>query len=153
MGTIQVDYNLPERFGLEYIGADNQTHRPVMIHRAPFGSMERFIGVLIEHCGGKFPLWLAPEQYTVLTLNDDLNQHGQQIVNNLSAMDVRGFVDTRSESIGRKIRDAEMKKIPYMLIVGEKEAAAGKVSVRKQGEGDLGLMSIEQFADFINKQA
>ena len=153
LGTIQVDYNLPERFGLEYIGADNQTHRPVMIHRAPFGSMERFIGVLIEHCGGKFPLWLAPEQYTVLTLNDDLNQHGQQIVNNLSAMDVRGFVDTRSESIGRKIRDAEMKKIPYMLIVGEKEAAAGKVSVRKQGEGDLGLMSIEQFADFINKQA
>lgn len=153
LGTIQVDYNLPERFGLEYIGADNQTHRPVMIHRAPFGSMERFIGVLIEHCGGKFPLWLAPEQYTVLTLNDDLNQHGQQIVNNLSAMDVRGFVDTRSESIGRKIRDAEMKKIPYMLIVGEKEAAAGKVSVRKQGEGDLGLMSIEQFADFINQQA
>jgi len=153
LGTIQVDYNLPERFGLEYIGADNQAHRPVMIHRAPFGSMERFIGVLIEHCGGKFPLWLAPEQYTVLTLNDDLNAHGQQIVNNLSAMDVRGFVDERSESIGRKIRDAEIKKIPFMLIVGEKEAAEGKVSVRKQGEGDLGLMSIEQFADFINKQA
>jgi len=153
LGTIQVDYSLPERFELEYIGADNTTHRPVMIHRAPFGSMERFIGVLIEHCGGKFPLWLAPEQYAVLTLNDSLNAHGQQIVNNLSAMDVRGFVDTRSESIGRKIRDAEIKKIPFMLIVGEKEASAGKVSVRKQGEGDLGLMSIQQFADLINKES
>jgi len=153
LGTIQVDYTLPDRFELEYIGADNKAHRPIMIHRAPFGSMERFIGVLIEHCAGKFPLWLAPEQYAVLTLNDQLNDHGKQIVNNLSAMDVRGFVDGRSESIGRKIRDAEIKKIPFMLILGEKEAAAGKVSVRKQGEGDLGLMSLEQFAELIQQES
>ena len=124
-----------------------------MIHRAPFGSMERFIGVLIEHCGGKFPLWLAPEQYAVLTLNDSLNEHGQQIVNDLSVQDVRGFVDTRAESIGRKIRDAEIKKIPYMLIVGEKEAAQGKVSVRQQGKGDLGVMSLDEFAELIHKES
>jgi len=153
LGTIQVDYTLPERFELEYIGADNQTHRPIMIHRAPFGSMERFIGVLTEHCAGKFPLWLAPEQYAVLTLNDQLNEQGQQIVNNLATMDVRGFVDGRSESIGRKIRDAEIKKIPFMLILGEKEAAVGKVAVRKQGEGDLGLMTLEQFAELIQKES
>lgn len=153
LGTIQVDYNLPERFELEYVGADNSTHRPVMIHRAPFGSMERFIGVLIEHCGGKFPIWLAPEQFAVLTLNDQLNDHAQKVVNELSTMDVRGYVDGRSESIGRKIRDTEIKKVPYMLVLGEKEASVGKVAVRKQGEGDLGLMSLEEFANLIKQDA
>ncbi len=151
LGTIQVDYNLPERFNLEYIGADNQPHRPVMIHRAPFGSMERFIGVLIEHCAGKFPLWLAPEQLAVLPISDKYNDYARTVQNQLAAQDIRGIIDDRAESIGRKIRDAELNKIPYMLIVGEKEEAAGTVGVRQQGEGDLGAKSIEGFAEWFKK--
>lgn len=151
LGTIQVDYNLPERFELEYIGADNQSHRPVMIHRAPFGSMERFIGVLIEHCGGKFPLWLSPEQFAILPISDKYNEYAQQVNDTLANHDIRGIIDTRVEKIGRKIRDAEVKKIPFMLIVGEKEAEAGKVSVRRQGEGDKGAMSVEEFVSFFKE--
>ena len=149
LGTIQVDYNLPERFELEYIGADNQTHRPVMIHRAPFGSMERFIAVLTEHCAGKFPLWLTPDQFIVLPLSDQYNDYAKQVVDKLAVSDIRGLVDDRSESIGRKIRDAELKKIPYMLIVGEKEAGLESVAVRKQGEGDLGVMTIPEFETYF----
>ncbi|TAK36331.1 MAG: threonine--tRNA ligase [Saprospiraceae bacterium] len=149
LGTIQVDYNLPDRFELEYIGADNQPHRPVMIHRAPFGSMERFIGVLIEHCNGKFPLWLAPEQYTILPISDKFNDYANEVQKKLATHDIRGIVDDRSESIGRKIRDAEMNKIPYMLIVGEKEAEVGAVGVRKQGEGDLGAKTVEEFVEWF----
>lgn len=152
LGTIQVDYNLPERFQLEYIGADNKAHRPVMIHRAPFGSMERFTGVLIEHCAGKFPLWLTPEQFIILTLNESYNPKAEAIVNQLATSDIRGTVDGRVESIGKKIRDAELARIPYMLILGEKEAAEGVVAVRKQGEGDVGKMTLEAFTTFINDQ-
>lgn len=150
LGTIQVDYNLPERFELEYVGKDNKPHRPVMIHRAPFGSMERFIGVLTEHCGGKFPLWLQPEQFAVLPISDKFNGYAADLVNQLAAKDIRGFVDGRSEKIGRKIRDAEVKKVPLMLIVGEKEASEGKVAVRKQGEGDVGVMDINEFETYFN---
>ena len=152
LGTIQVDYNLPERFQLEYIGADNKAHRPVMIHRAPFGSMERFTGVLIEHCAGKFPLWLTPEQFIILTLNESYNPKAEAIVNQLATSDIRGTVGGRVESIGKKIRDAELARIPYMLILGEKEAAEGVVAVRKQGEGDVGKMTLEAFTTFINDQ-
>ena len=133
LGTIQVDYNLPERFNLEYVGSDNATHRPVMIHRAPFGSMERFIGVLTEHCAGKFPLWLAPEQFALLPISDKYIDYAKKVQDELAAHDIRGFIDDRTESIGRKIRDNELKKIPYLLIVGEKEQEAGTVGVRKQG--------------------
>ncbi len=150
LGTIQVDYNLPERFQLEYIGADNQTHRPVMIHRAPFGSMERFIGVLIEHCAGKFPLWLTPEQYTLLPISERFVDYCNEIKQKLESFDIRGTVDDRNETIGRKIRDTEMKRIPFMLIVGEKEASEGKVSVRIQGKGDEGAMDIESFVTYFN---
>jgi len=155
LGTIQVDYNLPERFELEYIGSDNQTHRPVMIHRAPFGSMERFIGVLIEHCNGKFPLWLTPEQYAILPISDRFSDYAKEVETALAAHDIRGFIDDRSEKIGRKIRDAEVKRIPLMLIVGEQEAAEGKVSVRVQGEenGDKGSMTIEEFVVFFKEMA
>lgn len=146
LGTIQVDYNLPERFELEYIGSDNQRHRPVMIHRAPFGSMERFVAVLIEHCAGNFPLWLAPEQIAVLPISEKFNEHGQKVIDALKDKDVRGFLDDRDEKIGRKIRDAEVKKVPFMLIVGEKEVAEGKVSVRKHGAGDQGAIPLEEFA-------
>ena len=151
LGTIQVDYNLPERFELEYIGADNQPHRPVMIHRAPFGSMERFIGVLIEHCAGKFPLWLTPDQYALLPLSDRFNDHCKKIQDELATHDIRGFIDDRSESIGRKIRDTELMKIPLMLIVGDKEAESGEVSVRLQGEGDQGSMSLEKFVEYFKE--
>lgn len=153
LGTIQVDYNLPERFELEYIGSDNQPHRPVMIHRAPFGSMERFIGVLIEHCGGNFPLWLTPEQYTVLPISDKYNAYAKRIQDELAAMDIRGIIDSRAESIGRKIRDAEVNKLPFMLIVGEQEEADGMVSVRQRGEagGDKGKMSIAEFGAFFKE--
>jgi threonyl-tRNA synthetase len=150
LGTIQVDYNLPERFQLEYIGADNQTHRPVMIHRAPFGSMERFIGVLIEHCAGKFPLWLTPEQYTLLPISERFVDYCNDIKLKLEAHDIRGTVDDRNETIGRKIRDTEMKRIPFMLIVGEKEAGEGKISVRIQGKGDEGAMDIDAFVTYFN---
>jgi threonyl-tRNA synthetase len=149
LGTIQVDYNLPERFELEYIGADNKAHRPVMIHRAPFGSLERFIAVLIEHCGGKFPLWLTPEQLAILPINDNVLPYAQKLEGELAVHDIRGYIDDRTESIGRKIRDTELKKIPYMLIIGEKEAESGKVSLRKQGEGDIGVMSVPEFIDYF----
>ncbi len=149
LGTVQVDYNLPERFKLEYIGADNQPHRPVMIHRAPFGSMERFIGVLTEHCAGKFPLWLAPDQIAILPISDRFGDYAKDVLNQLAENDIRGFVDDRAETIGRKIRDTEMKRIPLMLIVGEKEVAEGKVSVRKQGDGDKGAMTIAEFGEYF----
>ena len=152
LGTIQVDYNLPERFELEYTGADNQKHRPVMIHRAPFGSMERFVAVLIEHTGGKFPLWLTPDQVVVLPISEKYNDYAQKVVNFLNNSDIRTVLDDRNEKIGRKIRDNELKKIPYMLIVGEQEMNENKVSVRRQGEGDKGAMTTEEFAEMINKE-
>lgn len=152
LGTIQVDYNLPERFNLTYIGADNAEHRPVMIHRAPFGSMERFIGVLIEHCAGKFPLWLTPEQFAILPVSDKYVEYAYQVKQQLEGSDLRGFVDDRNETIGRKIRDNELKRIPYLLIVGEKEAEAGTVAVRKQGDGDKGAMTLADFAAEVNAQ-
>lgn len=152
LGTIQVDYNLPDRFELEYIGADNQSHRPVMIHRAPFGSMERFISIFIEHTGGKFPLWLAPDQYTILPISDRFNDYAAEMAQQLAEHDIRGLLDDRSEKIGRKIRDAEVRKIPFMLIVGEKEMESGTLSVRKQGEGDIGSMSVVEFAAHFQKE-
>ena len=152
LGTIQVDYNLPERFELEYTGADNQKHRPVMIHRAPFGSMERFVAVLIEHTGGKFPLWLTPDQVVVLPISEKYNDYAQKVVNFLNNSDIRTVLDDRNEKIGRKIRDNELKKIPYMLIVGAQEMNANKDSVRRQGEGDKGAMTTQEFAEMINKE-
>ncbi len=151
LGTIQVDYNLPERFGLEYTGADNQKHRPVMIHRAPFGSMERFVAVLLEHTAGKLPLWLIPEQCAILPISEKFNDYAHRVAAELEEADVRAVVDDRNEKIGKKIRDNELKKIPYMLIVGEKEAENGEVSVRRQGEGDKGTMSVAEFARLINE--
>lgn len=145
LGTIQVDYNLPERFELEYTGSDNMKHRPVMIHRAPFGSLERFVAVLIEHCAGSFPLWLSPEQFIILPISEKYEDYAKKLSEELKNSDICGLIDFRDEKIGRKIRDAEVKKIPYMLIVGEKEAAENVVSVRKHGQGDLGSMSIEEF--------
>lgn len=147
LGTIQVDYNLPERFGLEYTGADNQKHTPVMIHRAPFGSMERFVAVLLEHTAGKLPLWLAPDQMVVLPISEKFNDYAQKVVKILADKDIRAFVDDRNEKIGKKIRDNELKRIPYLLVVGEKEAQNDEVSVRKQGEGDKGTQKIITFAD------
>ncbi len=152
LGTIQVDYNLPERFELEYTGADNLKHRPVMIHRAPFGSMERFTAVLIEHTAGHFPLWLTPDQVAILPISEKYNDYAEQVRLALEAQDVRTIVDDRNEKIGRKIRDNEMKHIPYLLVVGEKEAAEGLVAVRKQGEGDQGSMSIADFAKKVNDE-
>ncbi len=152
LGTIQVDYNLPERFELEYIGADNQKHRPVMIHRAPFGSLERFIGILIENTGGDFPLWLAPEQVAILPISDPYNPYAQKVFQALQEHDVRAYVDERSETTKRKIRDAEVKKTPYMIIVGEREEKEGKISLRKHGEGDLGSMDVGQFIEMIKEQ-
>lgn len=152
LGTIQVDYNLPERFQLEYTGADNQKHRPVMIHRAPFGSLERFVAVLLEHTAGKFPLWLAPDQAIILPISEKFNDYAYEVARQLTNADVRVTVDDRNEKIGRKIRDNEMRRIPYMLIVGEKEVENGEVSVRKQGEGDKGTMKITTFAEEIAQQ-
>ena len=152
LGTIQVDYNLPERFELEYMGSDNLKHRPVMIHRAPFGSMERFVAVLIEHTAGKFPLWLTPDQVAILPISEKFNDYANQVRLELKKSDIRAIVDDRNEKIGRKIRDNEMKRIPYMLIVGEKEAENGEVAVRKQGEGDKGTMKIEEFAKNIAEE-
>lgn len=151
LGTIQVDYNLPQRFQLEYTGADNQKHRPVMIHRAPFGSMERFVAVLIEHCGGNFPLWLAPDQIAILPISEKYHEYAQEVFTNLSEKDIRGFIDDRDEKIGRKIRDAEVKKVPFMLIVGEKEQNEGRVSVRRHGEGDLGSMPLAEFVEHFQQ--
>ena len=152
LGTIQVDYNLPERFDLTYKGADNQLHRPVMIHRAPFGSMERFIAVLLEHTGGKFPLWLTPEQVIILPISEKYQIYAEKVLNLLENADIRALVDRRNEKTGRKIRDAEMNKIPYMLIVGEQEEIDGTVSVRKQGDGDMGSSTISEFISLINKE-
>ncbi len=152
LGTIQVDYNLPERFELEYTGADNQKHRPVMIHRAPFGSMERFVAVLIEHTAGKFPIWLTPEQAVVLPISEKFNEYAQQVASRLNILDVRAIGDFRDEKIGRKIRDNELKHIPYLLIVGNEEVDTNTVSVRRQGQGDMGKMGIDEFAKMINDE-
>ena len=149
LGTIQVDYNLPERFDLTYKGSDDKLHRPIMIHRAPFGSMERFVAVLLEHTGGKFPLWLTPDQVVVLPISEKYNTYAEEVANELNLSDVRTQVDDRNEKIGRKIRDNELKRIPYLLIVGEKEAEERKVSVRAQGEGDKGQMTIDEFKEFM----
>ena len=149
LGTIQVDYNLPERFDLTYKGSDDKLHRPIMIHRAPFGSMERFVAVLLEHTGGKFPLWLTPDQVVVLPISEKYNDYANEVARQLNIADVRAQVDDRNEKFGRKIRDNELKRIPYLLIVGEKEAEENKVSVRAQGEGDKGQMTIAEFIDFM----
>ena len=149
LGTIQVDYNLPERFDLTYKGSDDKLHRPIMIHRAPFGSMERFVAVLLEHTGGKFPLWLTPDQVVVLPISEKYNDYAHEVARQLNIADVRTQVDDRNEKIGRKIRDNELKRIPYLLIVGEKEDEENKVSVRAQGEGDKGQMTIEEFIAFM----
>ena len=151
LGTIQVDYNLPERFDLTYKGSDDKLHRPIMIHRAPFGSMERFVAVLLEHTGGKFPLWLTPDQVVVLPISEKYNDYAQEVARQLNIADVRTQVDDRNEKIGRKIRDNELKRIPYLLIVGEKEAEENKVSVRAQGEGDKGQMTIDEFIKFMTE--
>jgi len=152
LGTIQVDYNLPERFELEYTGSDNAKHRPVMIHRAPFGSLERFIAVLIEHCAGNFPLWLAPEQFIILPVSEKYEEYAKKLLESLNNTDIRGLIDLRDEKVGRKIRDAEIKKIPYMIIVGEKEVETDTLSVRKHGQGDLGIMTKEAFSEQLTKE-
>jgi len=152
LGTIQVDYNLPERFDLQYKGSDNEMHRPIMIHRAPFGSMERFIAILIEHTGGNFPLWLMPEQVSILSLSEKYEKYAEKVLISLEINEIRALVDNRSETIGKKIREAEMNKIPYMLIIGEQEENEGTVSVRKHGEGDLGSMTIEAFSQLITNE-
>jgi threonyl-tRNA synthetase len=147
LGTIQVDYQLPQRFELEYVGSDNQKHWPVMIHRAPIGSLERFVAVLIEHCAGNFPLWLAPDQIAVLPISARFNDYAKLVYNKLKEQDIRGLLDDRDEKIGRKIRDAETHKIPYMLIVGEKEVAENLVSVRRHGQGDQGSLAVDDFIE------
>jgi len=152
LGTIQVDYNLPERFELEYIGADNQKHRPVMIHRAPFGSMERFVAVLIEHCAGDFPLWLTSDQFVILPVSEKYNDYAQKVLELLNNSDIRGLIDERNEKVGKKIRDAELSKYPFMLIVGEKEAESNSISVRQRGKGDLGALSPESFAALVQNE-
>ena len=152
LGTIQVDYNLPARFQLEYIGADNQRHQPVMIHRAPFGSMERFVALLIEHCGGNFPLWLAPEQVAVLPISEKYNEYAGKVFSELEEQGITGFVDTRDEKVGRKIRDAEVGKVPMMLIVGEAEEKSGEVSLRKHREGDIGKFKTSDFITYFIKE-
>lgn len=152
LGTIQVDYNLPERFELEYAGADNQKHRPIMIHRAPFGSMERFVAVLLEHTAGKFPLWLAPDQAVVMPISEKYNDYAKKVVSFLNNADIRTLLDDRNEKIGKKIRDNELKRIPYLLIVGEQEEVGGTISVRKQGEGDQGVMKLDDFSGFILRE-
>jgi threonyl-tRNA synthetase len=150
LGTIQVDYNLPERFDLDYIGSDNEKHRPVMIHRAPFGSMERFIGILIEHTAGNFPLWLSPEQVAILPISEKYHDYSDKVLKFLNKNDIRGLVDERAEKIGRKIRDAWASKIPVMIIVGEEESDNEEVSVRVQGEGDVGKFKLDEFVGYFN---
>jgi threonyl-tRNA synthetase len=152
LGTIQVDYNLPERFELEYMGSDNQTHRPVMIHRAPFGSMERFVSVLLEHCAGNFPLWLTPNQVMILPISEKYHDYAENILNMVNNSDIRALVDKRAEKAGRKIRDAEICKSPFMLIVGENEKKNNTVSVRRHGGNNLGSMKIEKFINIINEE-
>ena len=151
LGTIQVDYNLPERFELEYVGSDNLKHRPVMIHRAPFGSMERFVAVLIEHCGGDFPLWLTTHQFVLLPISEKFNEYAQKVSDLLNNYDIRGLIDDRNEKIGKKIRDAELAKRPFMLVIGEKEYEANTVAVRQRGQGDLGSMGVDKFAEFVQE--
>ena len=151
LGTIQVDYNLPERFELEYVGSDNLKHRPVMIHRAPFGSMERFVAVLIEHCGGDFPLWLTTNQFVILPISEKFNEYAQKVSDLLNNYDIRGLIDDRNEKIGKKIRDAELAKRPFMLVIGEKEYEANTVAVRQRGRGDLGSMGVDKFAEFVQE--
>jgi threonyl-tRNA synthetase len=152
LGTIQVDYNLPERFDLTYNGSDNQKHRPVMIHRTIFGSMERFVAVLIENTAGKFPLWLAPEKAVILPISEKFNDYAGKVLEILNNSDICTLIDDRSEKIGKKIRDNELKRIPYLLIIGEKEVENNTIAVRKQGEGDKGSMKIEEFVNFINSE-
>jgi threonyl-tRNA synthetase len=152
LGTIQVDYNLPERFDLTYVGEDNAKHRPVMIHRAPFGSMERFIAVLIEHCAGKFPLWLAPTQVAILPISDKFIEYAEEVRMRLKKADIRVELDERSEKIGKKIREAEMNKVPYMFVIGEKEVQEGKVSLRKQAKGDLGTKTVDEAIEFLKEE-
>ena len=152
LGTIQVDYNLPKRFDLEYVGSDNQKHRPVMIHRAPFGSMERFIAILLENTAGNFPFWLSPEQIAVLPISEKYEDFANEVFLILQENDIRGYIDHRAEKISRKIRDAEVAKVPLMLIVGEKEQEEGRVSVRKKGEGDLGSFSVQEFIEFAKNE-
>ena len=152
LGTIQVDYNLPERFDLTYIGEDNTKHRPVMIHRAPFGSLERFIAVLTEHCAGKFPLWLAPVQVKILPISDKFMDYALAVQQELNRQDVRTELDDRNEKVGKKIRDAELAKVAYMLIIGEKEVADSKVSVRRQGKGDAGTQTLPEFLAIIKEE-
>jgi len=152
LGTVQLDYNLPERFQLEYTGSDNQKHRPVMIHRAPFGSMERFVAILIEHCAGQFPLWLSPEQVRILPVSEKYNEYAKKVANTLEISDIRALVDDTNEKVGKKIREAELAKVTYMLVVGETEMLANSVSARKKGEGDLGVFSVEDFAAMVNDE-
>jgi threonyl-tRNA synthetase len=152
LGTIQIDYNLPERFDLNYIGDDNKKHRPVMIHRAPFGSLERFIAVLTEHCNGNFPLWLSPNQVSIIIISEKFILYAKEVFNLLKISDIRACIDDRNEKTGRKIRDAEIKKTPYMLIIGEKESTENKISVRKHGGENMGSMKIEKFIEIINKE-
>jgi threonyl-tRNA synthetase len=152
LGTIQVDYNLPERFDLTYKGSDNEHHRPVMIHRAPFGSMERFVALLLEHTGGNFPLWLIPDQAMVLPVSEKHEKYAEKVLNSLENHEIRALVDERNETVGKKIREAELNKIPFMLIVGEKEEAEGTISVRRHGGEDLGTVSVEEFARLVEKE-
>ncbi len=152
LGTIQVDYQLPNRFELEYTGSDNQKHRPVMLHRAPFGSMERFIAVLIEHVAGNFPLWLSPDQIAILPISDKFNDYAQEVYDRLLVKDIRGFVDSRDEKIGKKIRDTEVKKVPYMLVIGEKEVSEGKIAIRKHGGEDMGSILVEDFIQYFESE-
>jgi len=152
LGTIQVDYNLPERFELTYTGSDNQKHQPVMIHRAIFGSMERFVAVLIENTAGKFPVWLTPDQAVVLPISEKYNDYAKTVLNLLNNSDIRTLIDDRSEKIGKKIRDNELKRIPYLLVIGEKESEAGTVSVRRQGEGDKGVMKTKEFVSLVKEE-
>ena len=152
LGTIQVDYNLPERFDLTYKGSDNELHRPVMIHRAPFGSMERFVALLLEHTGGNFPLWLIPKQAIILPVSEKHEKYAEKVLNSLENHEIRALIDSRNETVGKKIREAELKKIPFMLIVGENEEAAETISVRKHGGEDLGSISISEFSDLVSKE-
>ena len=152
LGTVQVDYNLPDRFDLEYTGSDDQKHRPVMIHRAPFGSMERFVAVLIEHTAGKFPLWLTPDQVAILPISEKFHDYAKKVLKFLNNYDIRTLIDERNEKIGKKIRDNELKRIPYLLIIGEKEEKSNTVSVRRQGIGDKGVMTLEDFAISLNEE-
>ena len=152
LGTIQVDYNLPERFDLTYKGSDNELHRPVMIHRAPFGSLERFVAILLEHTAGNFPLWLIPEQVIILSISEKYEKYAEKVLNVMENNEIRALVDNRSETMGKKIRDAEIQKIPYMIIVGENEENANKVSVRRHGGEDFGMIDIDEFSNIIDTE-